>query len=107
MVGNMNKWKDEPYPWANEPVNTNPKEFKDSVWASGDRKPVHDEPCYAVYEDKYPVKKGHLLFSRMWEYSLRHPSPSHPHFEVSKPSPNLFAWTSQEYMAVSILYLHC
>ena len=31
MVGNMNKWKDEPYPWANEPVNTNPKEYKDSV----------------------------------------------------------------------------
>ena len=56
----MNKWKDEPYPWANEPVNTNPKEFKDSVWA--ERKAVHDEFCYAVYEDKYPVKEGHLLF---------------------------------------------
>ena len=43
MVGNMNKWKDEPYPWHNEPVNRYPDEFKDSVWASGDRKPVHDE----------------------------------------------------------------
>ncbi len=62
MVGNMNKWKDEPYPWHNEPVNTHPEEFKDSVWASGDRKPVHEEPCYAIYEDKYPVKQGHLLF---------------------------------------------
>ena len=48
MVGNMNKWKDEPYPWHNEPVNTHPEEFKDSVWANGDRKPVHEEPCYAT-----------------------------------------------------------
>ena len=47
MVGNMNKWKDEPS-WANESVNTHPKEFKDSVWASGDRKSVHDEPVMTV-----------------------------------------------------------
>jgi len=61
MVGNMNnRWSDEPYPWANEAVNTNPKEFKETVWA--ERNPVHDEPCFAVYEDKYPTKEGHLLF---------------------------------------------
>ena len=52
----------EPYPWAKESVNQHPNEFKDTVWASGDRKPVHDEPCFAIYEDKYPVKKGHLLY---------------------------------------------
>ena len=61
MVGNMNKWKDEPIPWANEPVNTHPKEFKDSVWASGDRKLTHDEPVTQFTRTNI-LKKGHLLF---------------------------------------------
>lgn len=33
-------------------------ELKDSPW----KDPIHDRPMYLVFEDKYPVTKGHLLF---------------------------------------------
>ena len=78
-------------------MNTHPKEFKDSVWASGDRKPTHDEPKDAIYEDKYPKERTLVVYSRVKTY------PSNDWIMLlKKHTPKELKWPTKEKLQVLI-----
>ena len=55
------KWPWEIYNEETKDYNKYPKEYKEAVWWLNS-KPVKDEPCYAVFMDKYPAVEGHRLY---------------------------------------------
>lgn len=55
------KWPWEIYNEETKDYNKHPTEYKQAVWWLNS-KPIKDEPCYAVFMDKYPAVQGHRLY---------------------------------------------
>ncbi len=48
--------------WVPDKKEDEAFEYKNSIWAKTDKEPIYDNPCYAVFNDKYPCTEGHLLY---------------------------------------------
>mgnify|MGYP001225976389 CR=1 FL=1 len=61
-----NKNKDDRFPWVRyaeetKDVDHHPESYEKAIWPLND-KPIKDEPCLAVFKDKYPCREGHRLY---------------------------------------------